>query len=316
MKIVFNKRLVKGPWGGGNQMLLSLTDYLSSNGHIVSYDLEEDAGAVVIMDVKDASCSFSINELCEFKKKTGVRVIHRVNDNGSHRKNNTERNDQLMISTNKKLADKTIFISKWLKTYYEQRGLYSNNSVVICNGVDRKLFCHDLNAISRKPKDPIKIITHHWSSNMSKGFEIYEKLSDFCLRNNHIARFRFMGNCPEHMLVGCDKLAPRPYQEVSKVLTGEDVYVTATQFESGGCHIIEGMACGLIPLVRVGGGGTEEYADGYGYLYSSYEDLVSRIVGLYNDYDLFKKNRDHIRNNYIYSSEDMGKKYSEVIGED
>ena len=312
MKIIFNKKIVDGPWGGGNQMLLSLVDYLVANNNYVSYKLEKDADVVFIMDVKDQSCSFSIEELKRFKEEKGVKIIHRINDNGSHRKNNEERNDNLMINVNKNLADKTIFISDWLKRYYESKGHFVNKSVVIPNGVDRRIFsCSDDEV--RSPKDPIKIITHHWSSNIAKGFDIYNLLGDFCNKNPSVATFTFMGNHPSGFLNNCNKLPPQTYKEVPCVLKKNDVYVTATQYESGGCHIIEGMACGLIPLVKKGGGGTEEYSSGYGYYYSDFNGLVDCILKLYNNYDLFIQNRNNVRNNYKYGSWDMGKKYCDMI---
>lgn len=314
MKIIFNKQIVSGPWGGGNQILKLFQGFLIRRKHQIDYRLTDDADVVIIMDAKESSCSFTMDNLRQFKRKTGIKVIHRINDNGSHRKNNVERSDNLMIEVNKEFANKTIFISQWLKDYYVKRGLKLNHSYVIANGTDRGLFYPSSNVI-RKADEPLKIITHHWSSNMAKGFAIYDELDKFCHKNPDIAQFKFLGNYPNGMLKTCNKVSLKPYTEIPFYLMSQDLYVTATQFESGGCHIIEGMACGLIPIVRYGGGGTEEYSKDFSCCYNDFEELKKCIINLYENYDLFLNMRNNVRNNYIYSAKEMCEKYLDVIRE-
>jgi len=311
MKIAFNKKNIKGPWGGGNQILLLLCNYLKAKGHNICFDLNCNPDIVIMMDIKDSSCSFSIKQLEQFKNRTGVKVIHRVNDNGSHRQNNQERNDDMVIAINHKLVDKSVFISDWVKQYYIKRGLISNNNCVIPNGVDRSIF-YPNNKIRMK-NEPLKLITHHWSSNMAKGYLVYDKIATFCNNNPEIATFRFLGNSPSNMLKNCDKIKPKPYKEIPKYLQEQDVYITATQFESGGCHIIEGMACGLIPLVRIGGGGPEEYSKGYGFYYNTAEELINIIKLLRKDYALYTNYKDKICSQYIYGAKDMSKLYEKEL---
>jgi glycosyltransferase involved in cell wall biosynthesis len=148
---------------------------------------------------------------------------------------------------------------------------------------------------------------------MAKGFAIYDKLDKFCNKFPKIAQFRFLGNCPDRMLQTCQKLSPQPYKEIPRYLTDQDLYVTATQFESGGCHIIEGMGCGLIPMVRHGGGGTEEYSNGYAKYYSEFDELEEHIMNLYNDYDMFVDMRKHVREDYVYGAMDMCEAYTRAI---
>jgi len=313
MKITFNKKIIKGPWGGGNQILLLLYGYFKRRKHNVCFSLDDDSDVIVLMDVKDESCSFSLKELSEFKKRHNIRVVHRVNDNGTHRKQDKSRNNESMIEANKLYADDTVFISNWLRDYYVQEGMGVKNSVVIPNGTDRGLFFPIVGLEPRKEKEPLKIVTHHWSSNEAKGYKTYEKLSNFCHSNPNIASFRFLGNAPPDTLEKAKKIESKPYQQIPPYLQDQDIYVTATQFESGGCHLIEGMACGLIPLVKRGGGGTEEYAQGYGAIYDDAEELISCIVSLYEDYDRFMSLRNDIRTKYTYGSKDMCQKYYEVI---
>lgn len=313
MKIAFNKKIVVGPWGGGNQILVLLCDYLKQHGHQISFSLEPDVDVVVMMDVKDSSCLFPINSLMEFKRVTGAKIVHRINDNGSHRKGNAERSDDFMIAVNEKLADRTIFISGWLKKYYEEKGLTSKVNTIIPNATDRTIFYPNSHVI-RQPTDPLKIITHHWSSNMSKGFAIYDKLAKFCFQNPNVAKFTFLGNCPSGLLADCEKISPKPYLSIPSFLMYSDLYVTATQFESGGCHIVEGMGCGLIPLVRKGSGGPEEYSKGFGMYFYDIDQLIEQIRYLHSNYGKFLEMRKKIREQYLYDAKDMCSRYMAVIG--
>ena len=86
MKIAFNKKVVDGPWGGGNQMLMILQGYLTRRNYEVVASLDDCPNVIVIMDSKEASCSFSMSDIAKYKKSHECKIVHRVNDNGSHRK--------------------------------------------------------------------------------------------------------------------------------------------------------------------------------------------------------------------------------------
>tara|TARA_R110000824_G_scaffold328069_3_gene514899 strand:- start:587 stop:1537 length:951 start_codon:yes stop_codon:yes gene_type:complete len=313
MKIAFNKKIVDGPWGGGNQMALLLKSYFIRRDYEVTFSLQDNPDIVVVWDVKDSSCSFSMDELHSYKIKSGCRVVHRVNDNGSHRGSNTgHRSDKRMMDINKLLADETIFISKWLKDYYEDRGLVVSGANIIPNGTDRGRF-FPTEFVRRKETEPIRVFTHHWSNNMAKGYETYRQLNDFCIKNPSVASFTFMGNRPPGYLDNASYIKPQPYIEIPKYLQQHDAYITATQFESGGCHIIEGMACGLIPIVRKGGGGVEEYAKGYASYYDSPEQVFETLIKMRNDYSHYIGLANNIRDNYTYGTKEMCKDYLDII---
>jgi len=308
MKVSFNKKVVNSIWGGGNQMLKLLVEHFKREGVEVSYSLDEDTDVVLIMDIRDKYCTFPLIDVQKAKKK-GVRVVHRVNDNGSHRQNDDIR-DSLTINYNRSVADKTIFISNWLKYYFEGKGLVVDGAEVIENGVDKDVFCRS-NRI-RKPDEPIRVVTHHWSNNPSKGYSIYNDLSNFCHYFPEIAHFRFFGQCPKGQLENCEKLPPKTYLEVPKFLNTEDLYVTATQCESGGCHIVEGMSCGLIPIVSSTSGGPEEYARDFGLNFQTVDELICHIESLSKDYDYYLEMKEKM-NNYVYGSEDMCRHYLDVV---
>jgi len=252
---------------------------------------------------------FPASKLIGFKKNHDVTVIHRVNDNGSHRKNDLARDERIM-SFNENVADRTVFISSWLQTYFECQDMYIRNSVVINNGVDRQLFSSS--DIIRSRNTPLKIVSHHWSDNVAKGYDIYEHISKFCKNNPEVAQFRFFGKAPNGYLNDCEKLPPKFYQEVPDYLMDQDIYVTATKFESGGCHIVEGMACGLIPLVESFSGGPMNYAGKFAVPYRGHQ-VIDAILEMYDNYDLFIQRKTDVMIKYTYSYEDMGDAYMKII---
>jgi glycosyltransferase involved in cell wall biosynthesis len=74
------------------------------------------------------------------------------------------------------------------------------------------------------------------------------------------------------------------------------------------------MACGLIPLVKRGGGGTENYVEGFGFYYDTFEELKSEILNFKNNYDIFIDAKNNMIN-YTYSNAEMCEQYWNVIKE-
>lgn len=312
MKLAINKRITNGPWGGGNQILKLLVDYFVDHGIEVRFDLKDDVDAILMMDSRDSSCCLPLSSIKDYKENHKVKIIHRINDTGIHRENDISRT-KIMIEANN-LADVTIFISDWVKDYYFDNGIDRNKNIfVIDNGADRNLF--NPSSRIRDKNDPIRIVTHHWSDNIAKGYDIYKKVDAFCNNNKSIAKFRFIGrkSCHGYFSDYCDKITEKTYKELPEYLSPMDVYLSASLNEAGGCHIVEGMACGLFPIVRVGGGGTVCYSLGYGTVFNSTQDIIKIILDLYNNSEFYRVLRKNVVDNYIYSSLDMCKRYYDAI---
>jgi len=306
MKIAINKKIVKGPWGGGNQILRMLVNYFQSNDIDITYSLSEDVDVILMMDVRDGSCCFPISSIRNHKAK----VVHRINDTGAHRENDQKRT-KLILEANS-IADETIFISEWVKGFYEKNG-FSKKSFVIDNAANRDLF--KPSSRIRKEVEPLSIVTHHWSDNPSKGYDIYKSIDNFCKENSKLANFKFIGRecCHKHFSSSCDKIRAKPYKEIPKYLNNTDLYISASLFEAGGCHIVEGMACGLIPIVRKGGGGTEDYSEGFGFVFNDVNEIFNIIHSLHKDYSLYRKMKMKVESEYTYTSNEMCKKYLDII---
>jgi len=309
MKISFNRAIVNGPYGGGNHFLKLLVCFLNDRGIETTHRLEKDIDVIVLMEVRDQSSSISLKDIQKYKlENKNVKILHRINENSAHRET-TSVMDNLIIGTNKILADKTVFVSHYLEQYFGKLGLSGKHDVV-WNGADRSFF--SFKPTTRGRSTPINIVTHHWSNNLLKGYAIYDILNQYCVQNPNIANFTFVGNCPHGYLNNAKKISPKPYNEISGFLQECDIYVSASLHEPGGNHIMEGISCGLIPLVVKDGGSCVEYTDGYNFVFNDSRHLISIIETLYNDFELFFSKRNNT-SNFTYGSEEMCNRYFEII---
>lgn len=312
MKVSFNRTVVNGPYGGGNQILVLLVKYLEDRGIKVSFSLDKDTDVIFLMDIRDNICTFPLRDAVSHKEKYGSKILHRVNENDAHRPPEDSLGlDQKIIDANV-VADSTVFVSKYLKDYFAEKDLKPDRSSVIWNGSDRGIFNSDGYKF-RKKDEPLRIITHHWSNNIYKGFPIYRDVHQFCFENPKIASFQFMGRPLNGYIRGSSVIKPKPYVEIPKVLKYNDVYLTASIAEPGGNHIMEGISCGLIPIVGYPTGSCIEYTNGFNIVFDDSEHLIREIESLYNDYDRYVEMKANTMKNFKYSSEEMADKYLEVM---
>jgi glycosyltransferase involved in cell wall biosynthesis len=270
MKAYVNRFPVFGPWGGGNLWTSAFHKHAPESGiEVINQGNMTVAPDVILLagldnDGKGISADQAIMYKMMMSNKKDVKIVIRVNENDARKATNHVDEALLKLS---KHVDGTIFVSNWLKTYFEDKGWSKDNSTVIINGVDREIF-------KSQPKlnnGKLNIVAHHWSHNVMKGFDIYEKLDEFVGQNSDKFTFTYIGR---------DRMTFK-HTNVVKPLFGEklgaelgkyDLYVSASRFDPGPNHILEALACGLITLVHVDGGGCCEFA-GHSAMYRTWEQL-------------------------------------------
>ena len=157
-----------------------------------------------------------------------------------------------------------------MKEHFSDRWKSDNNFVVL-NGVNKEHF-RPLNPVEKIRNLKINIVTHHWSNNQMKGFDIYEKLDDIVgdeFTFTYIGRDR--GTFNKSKTIG-----PFFGKELGDNLGRYDVYVSASRFDPGPNHIIEAIASGLPTYVHRNGGGAVEFA-GMASVYNNFDDLLKKI---------------------------------------
>jgi len=282
LKVSIGAKVMDGPWGGGNLFVINLSNYLLEKGHEVVYDLNEnDIDIILLTDPRKSSesSSFTHRDIKKYKKKNpNVKVVHRINE--CDERKNTRGLNKFYIKANK-VADHTIFVSHWLKQIYINSGFTSMNYSVILAGADPNIF-NMKNKKTLNKNEKLKIVTHHWSGNWNKGFDIYERLDDLLKQDYWGTKleFTYIGNLPKKFTFKkANYIEPLSGMELAKELKNNHLYITASLNEPSGNHHIEASQCGL-PVMYLNSGGTPEYCKDFGLMYDhdNFEEKLNEAL--------------------------------------
>lgn len=287
-KILINRKIVDGPWGGGNNFVKSLKSSLINNGHSLVDALCDDIDLIIMIDPRYDEARISINEIASYKRRNPrVKILHRINECDARK--NTNEIDSLLLASNQ-LADKTVFISEWLKDYFIKRG-FSKDSQVIYNGCNSDFFYPNHTKVI---KAPYKIVTHHWSDNWMKGFDAYKRIDEICRSNPQKYQFTYIGRyAKEYAPQSTHIISPLYDKQLGEELRKHDIYVTASRWEPCGMHHIEGASSGLPVLYHSNGGGIVEGCKNHGLSFDSIDQIESKLDDLVNLHSSLMTNIDY-----------------------
>lgn len=194
-------------------------------------------------------------------------------------------------------ADRTVFVSEWLRGLFGDHGYHFRSPSVILNGADPSLFHPDGRA-NWPGSGPLKLVTHHFSDNPMKGFDIYSQLDALLGRPDVREQFEFtyIGRLPRGFAFQHTRVVPPLAQSaLAEELRQHHVYLTASLNEPGGMHPVEAALTGL-PLLYRRSGSLPEYCDGFGVafdegtfetsvreVWSRYAELRARMSAYTND---------------------------------
>lgn len=269
LKLFINRAPNYAPWGGGAKFVNALYEYVADLDDVKIVSGEKpDVALIVGLDAEGDMPS--AGAVVRAASPAGVKTIIRVNENDARKNTNTV-DDRLIGLT--KLVDHTVFVSDWLRGYFESKWQRTQTSTsVIVNGVDHKVFRPNVKLDNGK----VNIVAHHWSNNRMKGFDIYEKIDEFVGEHTGEYSFTYIGR-HTGTLKNSRLIEPLKALELGSELGKYDVYVSASRFDPGPNHITEAIACGLPTYVHEDGGGCVEFA-GQDHVYSSWEQLKQIIV--------------------------------------
>jgi glycosyltransferase involved in cell wall biosynthesis len=262
-----------GPWGGGQQFLRALKAELAHRGHQVTQKPTRDSEIVLVNahqagrgrhlhpgQVAELLCRGRATRLGRYLPawswlmggRRRAAVVHRLDGIAEVIRGRRTPADRLQPAINR-LAQHTIFQSRYSEVAFAARGVTPAGRTVIHNGVDGEVFYPDRTR-SGSP-DVLRMAAISWSPNLSKGFDVLARLSEM-----PGVQVRFIGRwCPEVDPARVVLLGTHPSARVAELLRECDVVVHAGLHESCSNALLEGLACGLPALYR-DSGGTREVA--------------------------------------------------------
>ena len=309
MKIAIGYNVKNSAWGGGNKFAISLIKEAKLKGYKTTTELKDnDIDIILFTDPRSFNDGVSFGSLdilryLLFVNKKAI-VVHRLNE--CDERKNTKHMNKLLKWSNY-FSDHNIFIASWLQNLE----IYQSDKPfnIILNGADRDIFKSYSNNIWDS-KNKLKIVTHHWSPNLMKGFDIYKKLDELLINNDfkRIIEFTYIGNLPKNFSFKKTKIIkPLDGINLAKELSKHHVYISASINEPAGMHHIEGALCGLPIIYRISGA-LPEYCEGFGIGFSDL-DFIEAIEKMMENYKFFKSKMDA----YTYDSRNMTNQYFDLF---
>ena len=308
-RVLFTMRPQEGSCGGGMFFLKNMVKFLSERDYEITYDFRGHIDVIFIMDPRRNRTNHIPIEAVEAYKKEHphVKIIHRVNESDIKRPHPI--GIEALLLRVMQIADIVIFVSSWLRDYYVKKySLEELNTGYIINGCNRDYFYPFKK--EHRSGDKIRIVTHHWSNNIMKGFNVYNYLDTLIGKGLLDVEFIYIGRYIDSYHPKNIKLIPPcEGKALGDIIRSCDIYITGTQNEPGAMHYVEGLSCGLPVLYAKGGGGVHEVCEKYGY---EFHDADTLLGGLQ---DLIKR-RNEIRSTIDYDylgSERCCREYCEII---
>jgi len=296
------------PAGGGAKLTIGLRKYLIEKGHIVEdrFDVNNLPDLIFMIDPRPLEYTrnwLTIDHIRYIQDNLhlDIPIVHRLNDIGEPK--NRPKNyvpDMIELANRSTCA---IHVSDFVKDYYGDA--IKTPSHIIHNGVDEKLF-----TLKEYEFDKIKLVTHHWSNNDLKGWDIYKKIDDWLDERQDI-EFIFIGNTPDIVLKNIKVFPPTHGVEMVNLLKQANVYVTASRYEPCGNHYIEGVACGLPLLYHRDGGGVTSMKD-FGLAYKDFDEFKVQLENISLNHQQYY---DIIKDKFNFYHNVIFEKYYKLITE-
>jgi glycosyltransferase involved in cell wall biosynthesis len=282
--VAISMRSTSGPWGGSSVFVSQLRTFLRARGWRVTYRLSPEVDAIIMIDPREdlQRKAFGPAEIIAHKKKyPHVQVIHRVNE--CDQRKATTFMDPLLAEANAH-ADYTIFIAEWLLEYHAARWFDTKKPhAVIYNGAESGVF-HPIGQKRWDAGEPLRIVTHHWSNNPLKGFDVYEEV-DRLITAGKLPGFELwvIGRWPETIKwQSARTFPPLAGGPLAARLRECHLYLTGTKWEPCGMHHVEGAQCGLPLVYHEDGGGVVEAGLKYGIGFR--DDVAGALVAARDRY--------------------------------
>ena len=282
MKIYLNRTPVSGPWGGGNKTLSQLVQKLKQKGHDVVFNLtHKDIDVYFCFDPRPNSHGDWYGSIHEHRNNFSGKIIQRVGDVGTHSKPELTE----LVKQTVSLSDHVIFPSNWAMNHID---VALKNYTIVFNTPLSVFHIHKDGKETLEKNRKVRIVTHHWSDNPKKGFDLYSALDNILPETNY--EFTYIGRLPSGFkLKNSNYIKPIDAKNLAKELPRHDIYLTASIEEAGANHVLEAMACGLPVVYHDLGGSIPEYCDPWGgTAFCDFDTMMKSIDNAVSEYNKLK----------------------------
>jgi glycosyltransferase involved in cell wall biosynthesis len=262
--------LKSGPWGGGNQFLKALREYLRKRR---AYAESIDAAQVVI--VNGHQWGPHLITLFRLKRaRPELVIMHRVDGPMEVVRGRADNRivDEAIVCFSHNFSDGTVFQSHWSRDLCIARGMDgARPHAIVLNAPDPSIFYPPANALAMDGK--IRIISTSWSSNWRKGFDVFQHLDQHLDFSRY--EFTFVGNSPI-IFKNIRHINPLASSMLAEELRRHHIFLQASHLEACSNSLIEAMNCGLVPVAR-NNSSHPEIVGKVGVLFEGIDDVVDAI---------------------------------------
>lgn len=280
MRVFVLYSVTRQPYGGANQFIRALKDYLEKEGVLTRNILTADIiffNSHLIGGLWGRLAPFAYLLKLLFPRKI---FVHRV-DGPIQAYGGKERVevDREIYALNRLLADGTVYQTGWSRDENITLGMDSTKyEVTICNAADPAFF---FPLKERSPQERIRLIASAWSNHSNKGFDMYRELD----KRLDWTRFEmtFVGRSGalfDHIKVH----GPVSSDMLGELLRSHDIFITASRNDPCSNSVLEALACGLPVVARNSGGHPELVGEG-GELFETVDEAVAAIERMARDLD-------------------------------
>jgi glycosyltransferase involved in cell wall biosynthesis len=291
MRVYINFNQVRGPYGGANSFLRTLSKWLRRRGVHVTTDASEPVDVALINALTDG---VDVNTVRRIAAR-GVPVLHRKVGYGVSGSAEMRAVTDGVVEGDRRQLEfdpyvrHTIFQSAYSRDVFLAGG-FSGAFSVIHNGCDDELFNQMipprwLRRGRRRDywngSEPFRIVISSWSTDPNKGFDEYRRV-DAALSGRRDLECWFVGRLPTGLRFRTIRaFAARPARRLAALLKRAHVVLQLARQETCSNALIEGINCGL-PAVYLDSGSNKEIAGEYGAEYhGDITDAVLRVQQRY-----------------------------------
>ncbi len=267
------------PTGGGHQFLRAFWKEAESRGLQIENNTISPTTRACLMN----SFNFNYKRLLRIKRES-VLYIHRVDGPVDYYRGRNDGVDRQIWEMNQKVADRTIFQSRYSLEKHLEFGMQFREPVIILNAADPQIFhARGKAPFSRERK--IRLIASSWSDNANKGASVYQWLDEHLDWDRF--DFTFVGRSPVEfnniqMIPAVDSL------HMADLFRNHDIYITASRNDPCSNSLIEALTCGL-PALHLQSGGHAEIVKQAGAGFETAEQIPVMLDRLIDEYELKQK---------------------------